>query len=445
MSRVPRSTSRAFALVAVCAMALAACSSSSKKSTTATTASGGTATTKAPVNRGNVDGVLKFGLLEPQTGDLAAVGPPIFKGAELAIKQINDAGGVLGKPVQSVEGDDGGTSNNDIASATADRMLTSDKVDAIMGTAGSSGVEAVIDKITGADAVECSSSATAAALSTTPDNGGYFFRTAPPDKLQGPALADVITGDGHSKVAVIVRNDPYGTGFATYLVPALKNSGASVVANVAYDPKGTAFDADVKKLVDAHPDAVALISFPDTGGLIIKTMIQQGIGPDKMPIYVADGMQSSTLYQKVDPNNPASTKGIKGTAPSAAPQNGAPGFAAAYKAFAPGADTIFSAHSYDCINLIALAAESAKTDDPSVFKSKINGLSHGSNPCSTFADCKALVDQGKSIHYMGASGPLNFQTKPGGGGEPGQGTYDVYTFGADGKYTTAPKQVVVGG
>jgi len=444
MSRVTRSRGRAIALVAVLAMALAACSSSSKKTTTATTAAA-TATTKAIPDRGNVDGVLKIGLDEPQTGDLTVVGPPIFKGAELAIKQINDAGGVLGKPVQVVEGDDGGGSNNDIAGATADRMLTSDKVDAIMGPAGSTAVEAVIDKITGAGALECSSSATAAALSTTPDNGGFFSRTAPPDKLQGPALADVITGDSHSKVGVIVRNDPYGVGFGTYLKAALKNNGATIVADIAYDPKGTAFDADVKKLVDAHPDAVALISFPDTGSLIIKSMIQQGIGPATTPIYVADGMQSSTLWQKVDPNNPAVIKGVKGTAPAAAPQNGSPGFAAAFKAFAPGVDTIFSAHSYDCINLIALAAVEAKTDDPVQFRRHFIDITHGANACSSFADCKALLDQGKAIHYMGASGPLNLETKPGGGGEPGQGTYDVYTFGADGKYTSAPKQVVIGG
>jgi hypothetical protein len=50
----------------------------------------------------------------------------------------------------------------------------------------------------------------------------------------------------------------------------------------------------------------------------------------------------------------------------------------------------------------------------------------------------------KQIHYLGTSGPLNLVAKPGGGGEPSQGTYDVYTFGADGRYTTA-SQVLVGG
>jgi branched-chain amino acid transport system substrate-binding protein len=432
VSGVARTRGGAIVLVAVLALAPAACSSSKKSTTSATS------------ERGNVDGILKIGLLEPQTGQLAAVGPPIIKGAELAIRQINAAGGVLGKPVQEVEGDDGGGSNNDTAGATAERMLTSDKVDAIMGPADSTTVSAVTDRITGAHAVECASSATAASLSVAKDNGGYFFRTAPPDQLQGAALAGVITGDGHRNVAVMVSNDPYGLGFGGSLTDALKAKGATVAADVAYDPRGTAFDTVVKKLVDAHPDAIALISFPDPGSVVLKSMIQQGIGPAKTAIYVAGGMRSSTLWHKVDPTNPAVVNGIKGTAPSTAPQKGSPGFAAAFAAFAPGVDPIFSAHSYDCVNLIALAAVEAQTDDPSTFKNHMIDITRGPNPCTTFADCKTLLGRHKQIHYLGTSGPLNLVAKPGGGGEPSQGTYDVYTFGAGGRYTTA-SQVVVGG
>jgi branched-chain amino acid transport system substrate-binding protein len=111
---------RGAAVLAAAALVLGACSSSKKK--VATT---GTTSRSAPA-RGNVEGILKIGILAPQTGDLAALGPPQIKGAELAIKQINDAGGVLGKPVQTVESDDGGGSNTDLANTNADRLITSD-------------------------------------------------------------------------------------------------------------------------------------------------------------------------------------------------------------------------------------------------------------------------------------------------------------------------------
>ena len=82
------------------------------------------------------DGELKIGGLLPQTGSLAFLGAPEFAGAELAIQEINDAGGVLGKPVVWSPGDSGDTST-DIASQTTDRLL-GEGVDAIIGAASSS-------------------------------------------------------------------------------------------------------------------------------------------------------------------------------------------------------------------------------------------------------------------------------------------------------------------
>src|SRR5881392_2773157 len=118
MLRSPGRTCRMLAVVLASVLIVAACGSSKKKSTT-----------KAGAARGNVDGVLKIGLLAPQTGDLAALGPPQFKGAQLAITR-------------------------------AESMMTSDKGDAIMGAASSGTTKAIMDKITGAGVVECSPSNT---------------------------------------------------------------------------------------------------------------------------------------------------------------------------------------------------------------------------------------------------------------------------------------------
>ena len=62
-----------------------------------------------------------------------------------------------------------------------------------------------------------------------------------------------------------------------------------------------------------------VIGFNDDGGKVLKAMIAKNLGPKDIQIYTADGMQSSSLYKSVDPSNPAVIKGIKGTAPSAAP------------------------------------------------------------------------------------------------------------------------------
>lgn len=443
------------AVLVVAAVVLAACGGDDDGVVSGTsTTSGGSGTTVttsgsggATADRGNVDGTLQVGLLLPQTGDLAVVGPAMFEAAKMAISEINDAGGVLGEPVAFVEGDDGGGSNNDLASSTADRMLTTDRVDTILGAASSGTTKAIIDRVTSAGAVMCSPSNTAAELSTIDDNGGYYFRTAPPDNLQGPALADLMTGDGHERVSIIVRNDSYGVGFGDFLKEGLEANGATVVPSdpITYDPNGTAFDADVAQVVDAEPDAVALISFPDTGGLIIKTLIEQESGPGVVPLYVADGMQSNDLSEKVDPEDPSVVDGVKGTAPSAAPENGNPTFPERFAEFAPGVDTIFSAHAYDCMMVMALAAQAAGSDDPADIRGAMIDVTGGGEQCSSYGDCLALLESGEDIDYEGASGPLDFVEKPGGGGEPSAGTYDVYEFGADGTYSTTGDQVNVAG
>ena len=79
------------------------------------------------------DGVLKIGTILPQTGSLAFLGPPEFAGFDMAIKDINDAGGVLGKPAEGIKGDSG-DATTDTANQTVDRLL-SQNVDGIIGAA----------------------------------------------------------------------------------------------------------------------------------------------------------------------------------------------------------------------------------------------------------------------------------------------------------------------
>ncbi|MBI5088595.1 MAG: ABC transporter substrate-binding protein, partial [Actinobacteria bacterium] len=112
------------------------------------------------------DGVLKIGSILPVTGSLAFLGPPEIAGVDLAIKDINDAGGVLGKPVEISKGDSGDTP--EFANQTVDRLL-GENVDAIIGAAASGVSLGVIDKITGAGIVQFSPANTSDKLTTYAD------------------------------------------------------------------------------------------------------------------------------------------------------------------------------------------------------------------------------------------------------------------------------------
>jgi len=398
-----------------------------------------TGTTRtAAGERGNVNGTLELGALVPQTGALAAIVESLTTGVDLALEEINAAGGVLGKQVKLTVRDDGTDKN--VAAASLNTLLDSDKVDAIVGPAASGTALGILKKVRDAGVVMCSGSNTAAELSTE-DSGGYYFRTAPPDKFQGPALAELVLADGRTKPAIIVRNDSYGVGFGDALKQALTDGGATVGDVVAYDPNGTNFDADVQKVIDQSPDAVIVIGFVEDGAKILSTMIGKGVGPDRIPIYTADGMQSGDLGKTVDPENPGVVAGIKGTAPAAAPAGIDHPFNA--KMQATGVAPIFSAYYYDCTILIALAAEKAGSDDPAKIRAAFGENLRGDTDCSTFAECKQAIADGKAIHYRGASSRFDNWA----GSEPGEGTYERWSYDADGKVVTEPAdtQIRIGG
>ncbi len=407
---------RAASLAAAAALLVAGCGSND-------TSAGGA----SPSGTGGaVNETLKLGYVLPETGDLAFLGPPQIQGMKYAISQINQAGGVLGNDIPDpVAGDE--ANDQALAAQAADRVLASG-VSAIIGAAASGMSLAIIDKVTGAGVAQCSGSNTAPTFTDYKDNGLYF-RTAPSDALQGPVLADTIVNDGHSKIAIVARADDYGRGLADATAKALEAAGATVALNSTYDPKTTNFDSTVQKIASAQPDAVVVIAFEE-GKQILKGLIESNLGPAKVGVYGADGLRNTDLAKLVDPSNPAVLNGMKGTAPASADN---PGFTAALKKFAPDLKELqYAPQIYDCVNIIALAAEVAKSTDANKFKSDVIGVTKDGEKCKDFASCKKLIDAGTDIDYDGASGPLDFTDA----GEPGSATIEIYGYDATGKLKT---------
>jgi hypothetical protein len=230
-----------------------------------------------PVPTATTGGPLTIGTLLPLTGSLAFLGPPEVAGVKLAIKEINEAGGVLGAPVALVEGDSGDTST-DTANTTVDRLLASN-VNAIIGAASSAVTLTVIDKIAAAGVVEFSPANTSDQFTTYNDQGLYF-RTAPPDVLQAIPLADMVLGDGNTKVGILNLNDPYGKGLSENVAANLIDGGLKKadILSIAYDPTASSYDTEVQKMVEFAPDAIVVIGF-DESARIIQELNAQGIGP----------------------------------------------------------------------------------------------------------------------------------------------------------------------
>jgi ABC-type branched-subunit amino acid transport system substrate-binding protein len=241
------------------------------------------------------DGEFKLGTLLPVTGSLAFLGPPEIAGVDLAVKEINAAGGVLGKPMVLVKGDSGDTP--EFANQTTDSLL-GENVDGIIGAAASGVSLGVIDKITGAGIVQFSPANTSDKLTTYADKGLYF-RVAPPDLLQGAAIAKLVADDGATNVAIIARNDAYGVGLADVVEKTLTDAGITVSVKKIYEPDAGTFDAEVAEIKGASPDAIVVIGFEESSK-ILRTLVENGIGPKVVNTYGCDGNIGNGLGESYD-------------------------------------------------------------------------------------------------------------------------------------------------
>lgn len=223
---------------------------------------------------------LVLGGLLSQTGDLALAYPPISAGTKLAIREINAAGGVLGEPVVWIDGDDG--TNPAVAKATVARHVAQ-KVHVIIGASASGISRAVLPDVVRAGKVLFSPSNTDASLTELDDNGLYF-RTAPPDSLQGRALADVILRDGPQKIAIVARKDSYGEGLQGTVRAELERAGigGDRLKLLTYDPPADAkanpvdFGAGAKEIKDFGAEAVLVIGFAESAE-VIRALADAGV------------------------------------------------------------------------------------------------------------------------------------------------------------------------
>ena len=375
----------------------------------------------------NASGPLKIGSLLPETGSLAFLGPPEFAGVDLAVEEINAAGGVLGENIEHIRGDSGDTSS-DIAQQTTDSHISAG-VSAIVGAASSGVSFTVIDKIASAEIVHFSPANTSPDFTNYEDDG-YYFRTAPSDTFQGAVLGQLMAKEGAKNAVFLNLDDAYGNGLAKYASAAF--TGTST--NIVYNPQAAEFSADVAKAKAANPDAIALIGFDETAKIFTE-LIKQGIGPDKVKTYLVDGNLSSNAYKDL----PAGIMtGVKATLPGV---------------FADGTlqkrllgvdpaltDFSYAPESYDAIILIALAAEQGGSTDGKTIRDNLVSVSKGGTKCTTFAACKELIADGEDIDYDGVSGPVEFADN----GDPSYATMGIYQYTANDKYVALPAEFISG-
>lgn len=368
---------------------------------------------------------VKIGVILGFTGPLESITPAMGSGAELAMEEVTASGALLdGSTVTSVRGDstciDAGA-----ATAAAERLITSDDVDAIMGADCSGVTGAILQNVARPNGVVMiSPSATSPGLSTAEDDG-LFFRTAPSDARQGVIITNILQDRGVSEVALTYTNNDYGKGLADAFQAEFEAAGGTVTISAAHEEGKADYSAEVGALASAGGEVLVVAGYVDQGGSgVIRSALDSGAFDT---FYVPDGM----VGEKLNENFGDELNGSYGAYPGT-DNAGADMFVELAEAAGFDGTGAFAPESYDAAALIMLAMQAAGSTDPAEFKKHVFDVANAPGVEIMPGELQKgleLLAAGEDIDYVGASAVELI-----GPGESA-GNYQEIEF-ADGVYST---------
>ena len=338
---------------------------------------------------------VKLGVLLGYTGPIESLVGPMADGAELAIKEVSDSGALLGGlQVVSVRGD---TTCIDAAAATAaaERLITADRVNAIVGGDCSGVTIAVLQNVAKPNGiVMISPSATSPALSTIEDDG-LFFRTAPSDARQGEVVADILQEMDIGEAALTYTNNDYGKGLADSIEANFKMRGGTITISAPHEDGKGDYSAEVAALAAVGGDILIVAGYLDQGGKgIIQAALDSGAFDQ---FFLPDGMIGVSLVEAIG----ADLNGSIGTVPG----TDSPG-AARLEEIAGMASGPFVSESYDAAALILLAMQAAGSTDSGDFKDHVMAVANAPGEQifpGELEKALGILANGGDIDYVGAS------------------------------------------
>ncbi len=341
----------------------------------------------------------KIGVFLGFTGPIESIVANMGPAAELAIKEVSDSGALLdGTKVSGVRGDttcvDAGA-----ATAAAERLITSDKVAALVGGDCSGVTGATLQNVARPNGVVMiSPSATSPGLSTAEDDG-LFFRTAPSDARQGVIVADILTGKGVKEIALTYTNNDYGKGLAEAIQSNFEAAGGKVTISAAHEDGKGDYSAEVGALAAAGGEVLVVAGYLDQGG---KGVIQASLDSGAFDtFYLPDGMVGDALPAAIGDGLNGSYGANPGT-----DSPGAAKFAELAKAAGFDGTSAFAAESYDAAALIMLAMQAAGSTESGKLKEKVFDVANAPGEQifpGELAKALKIIKDGGEVDYVGAS------------------------------------------
>ena len=374
---------------------------------------------------------LKYGVLAGLTGDPAADGQAWNQAAKVGIDYIADTLKRLNEPGIKVELTDSQDSQGGAQPGVegAQKLVQIDGVNAIIGDFYSSVTSAVASSVAIPNRVLVFTGGTSPALSKlNTGSPAFLWQPVAADDVQGKVLARIVADalGKTAKVNVAARNDAYGTALSAVFKAAWADAGGTIPQMVIYNAAQPTLDTEAQQLVEGQPDGWLFIDFCQTFEKLALPLSRTGkwdpgksFGSDTLNDCVAHGGH----------NYP----GMRATQANASSGASFPAFKALFEKNAKQGVNFqpFTAEAFDSAFVIFLAALEAKSADPAEIAKHIVSVTNDPGKTYTFeqlGDAIKGVLGGEKIHFIGATGPLNFSAN----GRVNALAYDIWQHQPDG-------------
>ncbi len=307
---------------------------------------------------------VKIGAVQPLSGKISVYGEGFQRAINLAVKEVNDAGGIQGKDLEIVYEDNLSTSQGSVSALQ--KLISIEKLPVVIGPASSSNFLASCPIAQRESTVFIGAESAASDISQC---GSFVFRVFPSDMLQGIGVAELAEELGYKEVALTYINNDWGVGLAEVFKDKFKGK---IIEEFAHDEGKADYRSEIMRLKRKNPVAVINLTYIKEGGTLLKQAFEMKFTPQWL-------MGSAAKSPKLVELAGKSSEGIIGTYPTFAKSGDSyshykEAFAAKYP---ENTLPIFGEYNYDMIHLLAKALNNAKSIDADSIRESLMTSSQG--------------------------------------------------------------------
>jgi branched-chain amino acid transport system substrate-binding protein len=343
--------------------------------TTTTTAAPSTETTAAPTETtapaAPSGDPIKIGAIVSATGAAAPLGEPERNVLEMMQQQINDMGGILGRPVEIIIEDD--QTNPQEAVTAAQKLIQQDEVVALIACTISPSTLAVKPITSEAGLPQMAMAASNAITDEPPID--WIWRTPPKDALAAKRALTYISEDlGATTVAVLHDENAFGASGAAEIEKSAPEYGLEVVAVESYKTEDTDVTAQLTKIKGSNPEVLIVWGTNPGPAVAAKNMVQLGMD---IPYVGSHGIANMSFIELAgDAAEGVVFPAGKLLAPESitdpAQKSVTDQFIAAYEAAYGGPPNTFAGHAFDALALLLNAINTAQSTEPDAIQTALN-------------------------------------------------------------------------